>query len=453
MTKKIFRSLLLVAFTVFLCSLTLIMGVLYDYFSRIQQTQLRMQTQLAAQGVETGGADYFDGLDAQGFRITWIGRDGGVLYDSDADSVRMANHLEREEVREALMSGFGQSHRLSATLTERMLYAAQRLSDGTVLRLAIAQSSVLTMLLGMGQGVASVIVIALALSVVLARRLSGRIVKPLNELDLDRPLENGGYEEIAPLLRRLDSQQRQLQAQNNQLLLEMAEKTQAEQARREFTANVSHELKTPLHVISGYAELLQNGMVKPEDAAPFAGKIYDGAQQMGKLLEDIMRLSHLDEGARDMQFEDTDLYELARAAAAELAPAAEKAGVTLTVEGRAAPLRAIPVLARSIVFDLCENGVKYNRPGGTVEVKVEPGPDTVRLTVTDDGPGIPLDQQEHIFERFYRGDKSRGKDIPGTGLGLSIVKHAAQVHGAAIDLKSAPGQGAAFTVTFPKNGK
>ncbi len=299
MTKRIFRSLLLVAFAVFLCSLALIMGVLYDYFSRIQQTQLRMQTQLAARGVETGGADYFDGLDVQDYRITWIGRDGSVLYDSDADSGRMENHLAREEVQEALQGGFGQSQRLSATLTERMLYAAQRLPDGTVLRLAIAQSSILTMLLGMGQGVAAVIVIALTLSVILARRLSGRIVKPLNELDLDRPLENGGYEEIGPLLRRLDAQQKQLQAQNNQLLLEMAEKTQAEQARREFTANVSHELKTPLHVISGYAELMQNGMVKLEDVGSFAGKIYDGAQQMGKLLEDITRLSHLDAADRD----------------------------------------------------------------------------------------------------------------------------------------------------------
>ena len=449
MTRKIFRSLCLVAFTVFLCSVVLIMGVLYDYFSRVQRTQLRMQTELAAQGVETGGTDYFDGLDVKDYRITWIGADGSVLYDSAAETGSMENHLAREEVRQALESGYGESHRYSATLTERMLYAARRLADGSVLRLAIAQSSILTMMLGVGQGFAAVILIALVLSVVLARRLSKRIVEPLNRLDLDRPLENEGYEEIYPLLRRLDAQQDQLQTQNNRLMLEMAEKTQAEQARREFTANVSHELKTPLHVISGYAELMQNGMVKPEDVGPFAGKIYDGAQQMGALLEDIMRLSHLDEGARDMPFEDTDLYELARAATEELAPAAEKAGVKLTVSGRSAPARVIPVLARSIVFDLGENGIKYNRPGGHVDIKVEPEAGCVRLTVADDGPGIPPDQQEHVFERFYRGDKSRSKDIPGTGLGLSIVKHAAQVHGAAVKLQSAPGRGAVFTVTFP----
>ena len=450
MTRKIFRSLCLVAFTVFLCSVVLIMGVLYDYFSRVQRTQLRMQTELAAQGVETGGMDYFDGLDVKDYRISWIGADGSVLYDSAAETARMENHLEREEVRQALREGYGESHRYSATLTERALYAARRLADGSVLRLAIAQSSILTMMLGVGQGFAAVILIALALSVVLARRLSQKIVEPLNRLDLDRPLENEGYEEIRPLLLRLDAQQDQLQAQNNRLMLEMAEKTQAEQARREFTANVSHELKTPLHAISGYAELLQNGLVKPEDVGPFAGKIYDGAQRMGKLLEDIMRLSHLDEGARDMSFEDTDLYELAREAAEQLAPAAEKAGVELTVTGRAAPMQAIPVLARSIVFDLSENGIKYNRPGGHVDIKVEPEAGCVRLTVADDGPGIPPDQQEHVFERFYRGDKSRSKDIPGTGLGLSIVKHAAQVHGAQVALESAPGRGTVFSVTFPQ---
>ncbi len=450
MTRKIFRSLCLVAFTVFLCSVVLIMGVLYDYFSRIQTTQLRMQTQLAAQGVEHAGLDYFDGLDIRDYRITWIGADGSVLFDSDADTAAMENHLERGEVRQALAEGYGESHRYSATLMKRSLYAAQRLSDGTVLRLAIAQNTILTMLLGVGQGFAAVIVIALALSVVLARRLSKRIVEPLNELDLDHPLENRGYEEIGPLLRRMDSQQKQLREQNARLMLDQAERAQAEQVRREFTANVSHELKTPLHVIGGYAELIQNGMVRPEDVRPFAGKICDGARQMGKLLDDIISLSHLDEGAGDMQFEDTDLYALAKDAAEELAAAAEKAGVKIAVTGESTPLRAIPALVRSIVFNLCENGVKYGRRGGTVTVDVKALPAAARLTVTDDGPGIPADQQQHVFERFYRGDKSRSKDIPGTGLGLSIVKHAALVHHAWIDLQSAPGQGTTFTVTFPK---
>ncbi len=437
MTRKIFRSLCLVAFTVFFASVTLIMGVLYGYFSRIQQTQLRMQTELAAQGVEKSGMAYFDGLDIQDYRITWIAADGKVLYDdSDAPTASMENHLAREEVQEALSKGFGQSHRYSATLTERMLYAAQKLSDGTVLRLAIAQSSILTMMLGVGQGFAAVILIALVLSVFLAKQLSRRIVEPLNALDLDRPLENEGYQEIRPLLRRLDSQQKLLRDQT--------------EMRREFTANVSHELKTPLHLISGYAELIQNGLVRDEDIRPFAGKIYDGAQQMVKLVEDIISLSHLDEGAQDMQFEATDLYETAAAVVTALEPEAEKAGVTLTLTGQPAPMEGIPALLRSIVLNLSENGVKYGHPGGKVEVDVSPEADAVRLTVRDDGPGIPPEQQEQVFERFYRGEKSHSKSVPGTGLGLSIVKHAALVHRAALDLKSAPGVGTAVTVTFPR---
>ena len=435
MTKKIFRSMCLVALCVFLASLILIMGVLYGYFSRIQQTQLRMQTELTAQGVETSGAAYFDGLDVRDYRITWIGPDGAVLYDSAADAGAMENHLARDEVRQALAEGQGESRRYSATLMTRALYAAQRLSDGSVVRLAIGQSTVLTMLLGMGQGVAAVVVISLALALFLARRLSRRIVEPLNSLDLDEPLKNRGCEEIAPLLRRLDSQQKQLRDQT--------------QMRREFTANVSHELKTPLHVISGYAELIQNGVARPEDVRPFAGKIYDRAQQMEKLVEDIISLSRLDEGAPDMHFEDADLYAVAADVLAALTPLAEKSDVRLTLSGGPAPLQGVPSLLHSIVFNLCENGVKYGHPGGTVSVSVEPAGDTVRLVVADDGPGIPPEQQEKIFERFYRGDKSRSKDVPGTGLGLSIVKHAAMVHRARLDLDSAPGLGSTVTVTFP----
>ncbi len=435
MTRKIFHALCLVAFTVFLASLVLIMGVLYEYFSRVEMTQLRMQTQLAAQGVEKSGMDYFDGMDVRDYRITWIGRDGSVLYDNDAPSAGMANHLQREEVRQALAEGYGESHRYSATLMERSLYTAQRLTDGSVLRLAIAQNTVLTMLLGVGQGLAAVILLALFISVLLARRLSRRIVQPLNALDLDRPLENEGYPEIQPLLRRVDAQQKQLRAQ--------------EQMRREFTANVSHELKTPLHVISGYAELIQNGLARPEDVGAFAGKIYDESQLMVKLVEDIIRLSHLDEGAQDMRFEQIDLYAVATDVAGQLEAEAARSDVTLSVTGEPVPLLAIGALVHSIVFDLCDNAVKYNRPGGHVTVDVRHTAAAGVLTVTDDGVGIPPDQREHIFERFYRGEKSHSKSVPGTGLGLSIVKHAAMVLGAEIDLTSAVGKGTAVTVRFP----
>lgn len=549
MTKKIFHSLCLVAFTVFLASVVLIMVVLYGYFSRIEQTQLRMQTQLAAQGVELGGMDYFDGLDIRDYRITWIDEDGSVLYDSDADNDTMENHLERAEVQQALSSGFGESQRYSSTLMERFLYAAQRLEDGTVLRLAIAQNTVLTMLLGVGQGFAAVIVIALIASVLLARRLSRRIVQPLNAVDLDRPLENEGYEEISPLLRRLDGQQSQLKAQQTELqrrqneleaiiggmsegmilldqtgrvlainpaamnllgaegsctgkdlislsrdldiqhalnralsgfreeksvtirdrqylinanpiisegkvsgaallLLDITEKAEAERMRREFTANVSHELKTPLQTISGYAELIQNGIAKQEDIQPFAGKICAEAQRMMQLISDIISLSHLDEGMGDMHFEDTDLYSVSEAVVQDLQARAGKVGVALSLTGGPAPISGILQLVHSIVFNLCDNAIKYNREGGHVTVDARGDGTRAVLTVSDDGIGIPPDQQDRIFERFYRVDKSRSKASGGTGLGLSIVKHAALVLGAEIKLESDVGKGTVITVRF-----
>ena len=549
MTKKIFHSLCLVAFTVFLASVVLIMVVLYGYFSRIEQTQLRMQTQLAAQGVELGGMKYFDDMDIRDYRITWIDEDGSVLYDSDADNDTMENHLERAEVQQALSSGFGESQRYSSTLMERFLYAAQRLEDGTVLRLAIAQNTVLTMLLGVGQGFAAVIVIALIASVLLARRLSRRIVQPLNAVDLDRPLENEGYEEISPLLRRLDGQQSQLKAQQTELqrrqneleaiiggmsegmilldqtgrvlainpaamdllgaegsctgkdlislsrdldiqhalnralsgsreeksvtirdrqylinanpiisegkvsgaallLLDITEKAEAERMRREFTANVSHELKTPLQTISGYAELIQNGIAKQEDVQPFAGKICAEAQRMMLLISDIISLSHLDEGMGDMHFEDTDLYSVSEAVVQDLQARADKAGVALSLTGGPAPISGIPQLVHSIVFNLCDNAIKYNREGGHVTVDARGDGTGAVLTVSDDGIGIPPDQQERIFERFYRVDKSRSKASGGTGLGLSIVKHAALVLGAEISLESNLGKGTVITVRF-----
>ena len=449
MTKNIFRSMCAVALAAVIGMTVLVMGVLYGYFSRIQQTQLRMQTQLAAQGVELCGLDYFDGLDIRKYRVTWIDRDGAVLYDSASDSAGMEDHTDRPEVRQALDSGYGQSMRLSATLTERMLYSARRLADGSVLRLALAESSVLAMLLGVGQGFAVVLVVILALSAFLARRLTGRIVEPLNAIDLDAPMENNAYPELEPLLRRMDAQQQRLRAQKARLELDAAEKAEAEAMRRQFTANVSHELKTPLQTISGYAELLQNGMVRQEDIRPAAGKIYDEAQLMIKLVADIISLSHLDEGAKDMPFEQTDLYAVAAGAVDGLTAEADRAGVCLSLDGEHVALRGIPSLLHSIVFNLCENGIKYNRRGGHVAVSVAGEDGWGVLTVRDDGIGIPIEQQEHIFERFYRGDKSRSRQIAGTGLGLSIVKHAAMIHGAQIDLDSSPGQGTRVTIRFP----
>ena len=550
MTKRIFRSICFVAIAVFLASLILIMGVLYSYFSGVQQRQLQMQLELAAQGVTNEETAYFDDLKVRDYRITWIAADGTVLYDSDALSSDMENHLEREEIKEALATGYGESRRYSATLMDRSLYAAQRLEDGTVLRLSIAQSSILTLVLGMAQPISIVIVLAVVLSVVLAIRLSKNIVKPLNEIDLDHPLSNEGYDELAPFLRRIDSQQKQLRGQKTRLeqkqaeldtiigsmsegmvllnehgkivsinpaamallgasqncvgtdmltvsrnldlhdilslalqgqsevqtvgletgqyqisaspimsegkvagvalcFFDVTEKEKAEQMRREFTSNVSHELKTPLHSISGYAELLQNNMVKQEDIVPFAGKIYREAQRMTSLVEDILSLSHLDEGAEDMEWIEVDLYELAAKAIAGLEAEAKAAEVKTSLHGEYCCLHGIPQLLHSILYNLCDNAIKYNKNGGEVTVSVERQDADAVLTVSDTGIGIPAQEQARIFERFYRVDKIRSKEVGGTGLGLSIVKHAVLIHHGAIEVDSAVGEGTTITVRLP----
>jgi len=550
MTKRIFRSICLVAITVFTASVILIMGVLHAYFSDVQQEQLKMQTNLAAQGVMHEGMDYFKDLDVSDYRMTWIDGQGAVLYDSQSDSAGMENHLESEEVKAALVSGYGESRRYSATLMERYLYAARRLPDGTVLRLSISQNSILTLLMGMVQPICIVFAVALLLSVALAVRLSGRIVQPFNEIDFDNPLSNEGYDELSPFLRRIASQQRQLASQRDALeqkenelhtivgsmnegmillnekgkiismnpaarrllgaswecvgldllsvsrnldLQEILEKTlrgeacekvialqgeryqidaspvraedkvrgaalcffnvtekeKAEQMRREFTANVSHELKTPLHAISGYAELLKNDMVKREDVSPFAGKIYDEAQRMTQLVEDIISLSRLDEGAKDMESERTELYGLAAKAVKSLEPEADAARVTMELSGEPADVEGVPQLLYSIVYNLCDNAIKYNREGGKVAVRVAAEKGKTILTVSDTGIGIGKEHWERIFERFYRVDRSHSRAVGSTGLGLSIVKHAVIIHKAEITLDSEEGRGTTVTVKFP----
>ena len=551
MKKHIFRSICFVAISVFLASLVLIMGVLYDYFSRTQQTQLRVQTQLVAQAVEHEGMAYFHDLSLDKTRVTWIAADGSVLYDSQSNADTMENHLDRAEVRQALATGTGESSRYSSTLMERQLYAAQRLSDGTVIRLSGAHLSLPSLALMMIQPILIAAAIAVVLALVLAMRLAKRIVKPLNELDLDNPKENRGYEELQPLLDRVDSQQRQLKWQETELkrkqsefetatdnmsegvvllneqgiilsinkaasrllsvskycvgkdilllnnsfalqellrqakggahcetamqldgtdyqlnaspvmsdgavtgiallIFDISEKEKAEQMRREFTANVSHELKTPLHAISGYAELLQNGMVKPEDTEKFSGRIYAEAQRMIALVDDIINLSHLDEGTGDTKREEVDLYALAEEVMRILQPAAEEAKVTLSLTGGPAVMTGVPALLHGIIYNLCDNAIKYNRKNGSVSIRITQTDSAAVLSVSDTGIGIPEEHTQRVFERFYRVDKSHSKEVGGTGLGLSIVKHAAKLHNAKIELHSVVDGGTTVTVTFPK---
>lgn len=550
MTKRIFRSICIVALAVLVATVGLFMFILYNEFSGNQVEQLKMQTDMAAQGVDIAGENYFDGLDTEKYRITWINKDGTVLYDSHSDSDEMENHLEREEIKEAFDSGIGESKRYSDTVMMRSLYYAQRLSDGTVIRLSISQRTILTLLIGMIYPILLIVVLALLMSVALAITLSKSIVEPLNTIDLEKPLENDGYDELSPLLRRIDSQQKQLKQQSEKLqkkkneldavvenmnegivllsshshiisinpmamkLLEadescigediltvcrnlsvqkllkkaqkgesaeklmdlqggryqvnanpiisndrisgiallffdVTEKENAEEMRREFTANVSHELKTPLHSITGYAELMTNGMVKPEDYGTFSEKIYTEAKRMVRLVEDIISLSHLDEGAADMLPEEVDLCILANEAVKSLDSTAKAAEVSLTLEGESVMLSGIPHLLQGIIYNLCDNAIKYNRKGGSVTVKVASGEDEAVLTVSDNGIGIPAEHQNRIFERFYRVDKSHSKEVGGTGLGLSIVKHAASIHNAKIELVSVPSEGTTVTVRFP----
>ena len=446
MRGKIFRSIWFVLLFVMTITFILITGLLYSHFTDEQLAQLRNETKLVAQAVKRSGIHYFDDLGTTDFRITWITGEGTILYDNEADAEVMENHMEREEIRDALRNGYGESRRYSSTLFERQLYTAQRLSDGSVLRLSITQATIWNLFLRFLLPISGILLAALAISFILASRLSHRIVEPINTLDLDDPMKNAdrdAYVEILPLLRRLDDQKQQLARDRAEL-----EKTSM--IRQEFTANASHELKSPLHVISGYAELLESGMVSSEDSRRlFAAKIRTESQRMSKLVEDIIDLSRLDGGGVGMKRELTDLYRIALNAVDSLQASAEDAGVTISVEGENAPLYGIPQALYSIVYNLCSNAIHYSNRGGHVLVTIRSLPERSVLLVRDDGIGIPAEDLDRIFERFYRVDKSHSKEVGGTGLGLSIVKHAAMIHDAEIRVDSELGKGSLFTVEFP----
>ena len=446
MRGKIFRSIWFVLLFVMTITFILITGLLYSHFTDEQLAQLRNETKLVAQAVKRSGIHYFDDLGTTDFRITWITGEGTILYDNEADAEVMENHMEREEIRDALRNGYGESRRYSSTLFERQLYTAQRLSDGSVLRLSITQATIWNLFLRFLLPISGILLAALAISFILASRLSHRIVEPINTLDLDDPMKNAdrdAYVEILPLLRRLDDQKQQLARDRAEL-----EKTSM--IRQEFTANASHELKSPLHVISGYAELLESGMVSSEDSRRlFAAQIRTESQRMSKLVEDIIDLSRLDGGGVGMKRELTDLYRIALNAVDSLQASAEDAGVTISVEGENAPLYGIPQALYSIVYNLCSNAIHYSNRGGHVLVTIQSLPERSVLLVRDDGIGIPAEDLDRIFERFYRVDKSHSKEVGGTGLGLSIVKHAAMIHDAEIRVDSELGIGSLFTVEFP----
>ncbi|WP_027869079.1 ATP-binding protein [Eubacterium sp. AB3007] len=446
MSDRIFRSIMAVAMIVLMASLVFILLAMTDYFFGNQSKQLRIELDLAARGVELSGVKYFERLDVKDYRITLISRDGTVLYDNEAETAVMENHLARQEVKDALEKGYGESSRYSSTLAMKQRYVARRLQDGSVLRLSCAQPTMWALLLGFAQPICFVILLALILSLLLALRLSGRIGKSINLIDPDHPEAYIGkeeYKEIEPLLRRMDAQQVQIRHDQEEL-----QKTA--QLRQEFTANVSHELKTPLHAISGYAEILEAGLVRDEDVRPFAGKIREESLRLTRLVEDIMDVTELDEGAENMSWESVDLYRVAENVIDSLQSQAEGAGVALLLKGSSVRIFGIPQVLHSMLYNLCDNAIKYNRRGGRVEVTVTGDDTEVLLQVRDTGIGIPAQERDAIFERFYRVDKSHSKSVGGTGLGLAIVKHGAMIHHARVEVDSAPGEGTDFRLRFAK---
>lgn len=549
MAAKIFRSTIFVALVVLLCSVGVILGVVYDYFDTMQAERLRDELRLAASGVEELGMTYLEGTYPGRYRLTWVDSTGRVLYDTQADQAAMENHLDREEIRQALREGSGSAVRYSATLTEKTVYEAVLLRDGSVLRLSESSATTATLLLGILQPICVILFIAIILSAVLSHRMAKRIVEPLNRLDLEHPLQNDAYEELSPMLDKLSRQHLQIDSQlktlrwkteefqhitrnmreglvlldgsglvlsinpaaqklfragdfaigkdflalegtseardavnraylegaGEQLLQregrsyrlsaeritdqgdqlgavlliqDVTEQLQAQRTRQEFSANVSHELKTPLQSIMGSAELLEQGMVRTEDIPKFAGLIRREAERLLHLVQDIINLSQLDEGA-PMPREQVDILPVLRETAAALASAAQEKQVTLEVTGERCPVSAVPRLLGEIVFNLMDNAIRYNVPGGTVTASCRREGEGAVLTVSDTGIGIPPEHLSRVFERFYRVDKSHSRASGGTGLGLAIVKHAAEIQGAQIHLESAPGKGTTVTVTFP----
>ena len=550
MTKRIFRAVCISAVTVLCASIILIMGVLYGYFNDVRKNQIKSELSLAKNAVETEGISYLENLknESTDYRITWIDKSGNIIFDTQSDSESMENHLEREEVKEAFANGSGESERYSSTLTEKMMYCAELLDDGTVLRISVSQLTVLTLLLGIAQPVAIVFVIALVVSFIFASRISKRIVKPLNEIDLDNPLENDAYDELSPFLSKISNQQKKIKLQENQLsqrkneflaitsnmneglvllgkdkkvisinpsaesfftsetdctgmdfirlernpdiikaleraeiqdtsevqinrngrifqlniscirdtgelsgfvilIFDITEKSDSENRRREFTANVSHELKSPLQSIMGSAELIENGLVKKEDMPKFIGNIRSEATRLLTLINDIIKLSKLDEGTT-LSEQDFDLYSLVKENIEVLESSAEKKNVSVSLKGESLMMKSIKPLVNEIVYNLIDNAIKYNVENGSVEISISRDKNNIILSVSDTGIGIPEEYQERVFERFYRVDKSHSKETGGTGLGLSIVKHAVQDIGADIKLESKCGKGTVVTVRF-----
>ena len=548
MTKKVFRSMITVALTVLLTSLFVATTFIYDYFNKSQVKQLKAELELVKETVNTVGIEYFENFDSTVFRFTVVDEDGIVLYDTVADATQMENHSEREEIREALENGHGSSARNSSTLTEKTFYEAVLLDSGDVLRISVSQLTLGALFVGMSPAICAIIFVAGIVSFLLASKMTQKIIEPLNKLDLENPTENNSYEELSPILTKINKQHKQINRHieelhrkadefeqitssmseglilidekgtilsiNNAckkiyavkadvvgsnllsvdrtkqmsnavkdalggehsefiiqkngceyqfnvnpietdgkrlgaviLAFDITEKAFAERNRQEFTANVTHELKTPLQSIIGSAELLENGLVKPEDTGRFVGNIRKEASRLVSLINDIIRLSQLDEN-HEPATETVNLREVANEVVEVLTASATKKDVSLEVIVDACVIYGVHRYIYEIIYNLCDNAIRYNVNGGKVTIDIHRENNRNVIVVSDTGIGIDAEHHARIFERFYRVDKSHSKETGGTGLGLSIVKHAVMYHKGKIELESELGKGTTVKVLF-----
>ena len=499
MSKKIFRSVFTVALVVLLASIGIATSFLYDYFNDSQINQLKAELSLVADTVNEVGTEYFENFDSSVFRFTIVDADGTVLYDTEVKAEEMENHADREEIIEALETGEGSSSRNSETLIKKTYYESVLLENGDVLRISVSQMSIGALVFGMTPAICAILLVATVVAIVLSLAMAKQITDPLMKLDLEHPTDNVAYEELAPILTKLKKQHKQIKSQMesirrksdefeqivssmneglvlldehamvlsmNQaarkiftvnpiessgkikgviiLVFDITDRAFAERNRQEFTANVSHELKTPLQSIIGSAELLETGLVKEEDKGKFIGNIRKEATRLVSLINDIIRLSQLDEKG-EIATESVEIMSVANEVVEVLSTAAAKKNITLTIDGEPCKITGVRRYIYEIIYNLCDNAIRYNVEDGKVTIKIT---DQAEISVSDTGIGIAPEQQSRIFERFYRVDKSHSKETGGTGLGLSIVKHAVQFHQAMVTLDSEVGKGTTVTVNF-----
>ena len=417
-------------------------AVMYGKYNHYMKQDVRNEAEYIRYAVENTGKEYLNKTtgDLTTSRITLAKPDGTILYDSEKDASDLENHKDRPEIIEAMKEGTGEVVRFSQTLSKQTFYYAVKLNDGNILRVAKTTDSVLSTMLSSFTLLGLLLIAILALAFFVVEKQTRRLIAPINELDLEHPLEHVAYEELRPLLNRVDEQ-------NVQIAKQVEELKQAEMVRREFSANVSHELKTPLMSISGYAEIMRDGLVQPQDVPEFAGRIYDEASRLTSLVQDIIEISKLDE-SKNMPFEDVDLYEMTQDICQTLMLPAKKKRVTVLMEGKSLSIQGVRHVLYEMLYNLVDNAIKYNKEGGYVKVLLAREKDGVRWSVEDNGIGIAKEEQERIFERFYRVDKSHSRKTGGTGLGLSIVKHGAALHHAKIVLNSEPGKGTKIVLRF-----